>query len=169
VTSTVFFDLGRVALASQRIEQAIEYLQKGIHFECEAFETPDLSMYRLYLGKCFAALPDRPAARAQYRQVIQEGQARDKYYLVYWGLVGIARTYIGDGQIEKALKIARLLRDCPTEFIRIEADRAALLAELQAALPAGHLEAALQQAAGKLSPDQARAAVLAYAREFLTE
>jgi tetratricopeptide (TPR) repeat protein len=164
-TATILFNLGRVALASQRIEQAIEYIQKAIHLECEAFESPYLAMYRLYLGKCFAARPDRPAARAQFRQVVQDGHALDKFHLVCWGLVGIARIYIEEGQIEKALEIALLIRDCPTEYQRIEEDRVRLLAELQAVLPEDQLEAALQPAGGELTPEQARAAVLAYVRE----
>jgi tetratricopeptide (TPR) repeat protein len=165
LTATILFDLGRVALATQRIEQAVEYIQKSIYLLCEAVESPDLSMHRLYLGKCFAARPDFHAARDQFRQVIQAGQALDKFFLVYWGLVSIARTYLVEGQIEKALEISLLLRPYPTEFSGIEAESVRLLADLQAALPEGQLEAALKQVDGDISPDQARADVLAFVLE----
>jgi predicted ATPase len=167
--AAVLFDLGRVALATQRTELAIEYLQKNIDLLNEALESPNLPMQRMYLGKCFAAQSDLPAARDQFRQVIQTGQALDRFHLVCWGLVNIARTYLAEGRIEKALEISLLLERCPTDYKRIEEERIALLGDLQAALPEDQIEAAMQQVCRDISPDQAKAAVLAYALECVAE
>lgn len=126
-------------------------------------------MVYLYLGKCFAAQLDLHAARDQFRQVIKIGQALDMFYLVYWGLVNIARTYLEDDQTGKALEISLTLRRCPVELERIQDDRDRLLADLQAALPEGAFEATVKQVEGELPADQARANVLALAREYELE
>jgi tetratricopeptide (TPR) repeat protein len=167
--ASILLELGRLALATQRIELAIEYIQKSIDLLTEFGESRDLATYRLYLGKCFAARSDLPAARAQFRQVVHDGQAQDKFHLVYYGLACIARTYIVEGQAEKALEIALVLKDCPVEHKIVQDEGNCLLAELQAALPAGQWEAALQPAGVDLPHDQVRAGVLAYVREYLTE
>jgi predicted ATPase len=167
--AAVLFDLGRVALATQRTELAIEYLQKNIDLLNEALESPNLPMQRMYLGKCFATQSDLPAARDQFRQVIQTGQALDRFHLVCWGLVNIARTYLAEGRIEKALEISLLLKQCPTDYKRIEEERIGLLGDLQAALPEGQIEAAMEQMEKDISPDQAKAGVLAYALECVAE
>jgi predicted ATPase/transcriptional regulator with XRE-family HTH domain len=167
--AAVLFDLGRVALATQRTELAIEYLQQNIDLLNEALESPNLPMQRMYLGKCFSAQSDLTAARDQFKQVIQTGQALDRFHLVCWGLVNIARTYLADGRIEKALEISLLLKQCPTDYKRIEEERIGLLEDLQAALPEGQIEAAMEQVGRDNSPDQAKAAVLAFALECIAE
>jgi predicted ATPase/transcriptional regulator with XRE-family HTH domain len=163
--AAVLFDLGRVALATQQLDLAIEYLQKNIDLLSEALESPNLPMQRIYLGKCFAARSDLPAARDQFRQVVQIGQELDRFHLVCLGLVNIASTYLAEGQIEKALEISLLLRRCPTDYKRIEEERIRLLADLQAAMPEGQMEDALQQVDTSISPDQAKADVIAYVLE----
>ena len=168
LTAYILYDLGRLAFATQRIEQAKEYLQISINLLSEFGESHELGRVHLYFGKCFAAQPDLPAARDQFRQVIKIGQALDIFYYVYWGLVNIARTYLDEGQTWKALEILLTLRRCPVELERIQNDRDLLLADLQAALPEDQLKAALQQGDGDISPDQARAAVLAYVWEHET-
>lgn len=165
-TAWTLLDLGRIALTTQRIELAIEYIQKSIHLLTEFGETRNLAPYRLYLGKCFAAQSDQPAARAQFRQVVQESQAQGRFHLVYYGLACIARTYVAEGQIAKALEIALVLKDCSIEHKIVQDEGNCLLAELQAVLPEGQLEAALQQVDGNPSADQLQAHLLAIAREF---
>jgi tetratricopeptide (TPR) repeat protein len=163
VTSTVLLDLGRVALATHRIELAEEYLQESIDVQSKYGGFSDLPMHRIYLGKCFAARPDRPAARDQFRQAIKIGQTHDKFFLVYWGLANIARTYLEEGQTAKALEIAQALNHCPVESKSIQDEVVALLADLQPALPGGEIGAAAKQVEGEMSPDQAKADVLALA------
>jgi hypothetical protein len=80
-------------------------------------------------------------------------------------LVNIARTYLAEGQIEKALEIALLLEYFPTLYKGIEDERSQLLADLQAALPEGQIEAAMEQINRGASQEQARAKVLAYVLE----
>jgi len=72
---------------------------------CAGLKLAELPFVRLYLGKCFAASPDGHAARDQFRQVIKIGQTVDMFYLVCWGLVNIAETYLEEGQIGKALEL----------------------------------------------------------------
>jgi predicted ATPase/transcriptional regulator with XRE-family HTH domain len=165
LTAYIFYDLGRLALATQRIEQAEEHLQKSMNLLSKFGESHELGRVQLYFGKCFAARSDLPAARDQFRQVIKIGVAMDMFYYVYWGLVNIARTYLEEGQTGKALEISLSLRGCPVELERIQDDRDRLLADLQAALPAGQIEAVLQQVDGDISPDQAKAAVQTYVQE----
>ncbi len=162
ITETLF-ELGRTALATQRIELAEAYLQKSIKMNLESGRLVDLSMHRLYLGKCFAARHDLPAARDQFRQVVKIGQSVDRPHMVYWGLVGIARIYMEEGQAGKALAMALALRHFPVEYIRLKEEGDRLLADLQAGLPEGQFEAAMQQVDGLFSPDPAGANALAYA------
>ncbi len=164
-TASILYELGRLALATHRSELAVEYMQKSIDLLGETRETPDLAMRRIYFGKCLAALPDLRAARDQFRQGIKTGQRLDQFYLVYWGLLSIARTYMEEGQTEKALEISLALRRCPIEFRKIEDEFSCLLADLQALLPTEQFEAAMKQVEGTLSADEAKAAVLAYALE----
>ncbi len=93
------------------------------------------------------------------------GQTLDQFYLVYWGLLSIARTYVAEGQTQKALDISKALKRCPVEFRKIEEEFDCLLADLQASLPTDQFEAAMKQVEGTLSADEAKAAALAYALE----
>lgn len=163
--AAVLFDLGRVALAAQRIDVAIEYLQKNIQLLSEALESPNLLLQRVYLGKCFAARADLLAARDQFRQVIQTGVALDRFHLVCWGLLNIASTYLAEGLIEKALEISLLLERCPTDYKRIEDERIRLLADVQAALPDGRMDAARMQIDRSVPQQQARTDILTYIQD----
>jgi tetratricopeptide (TPR) repeat protein len=169
LTASTFFDLGRIALASHRMDLAEEYLQKSMNLHMDSGELNDLSMIHLYLGKCFAARPDLPAARDQFRQVIKIGKELDMLYLVYWGLANIARTYLDEGQIGKALEISLVLRHCPTEIKIIQGEIGCLLVDLQAVLPEDEIEATVKQAEGELPAGQASANLLAAALEFERE
>jgi tetratricopeptide (TPR) repeat protein len=157
--------LGSVALATGRIERAIECIQKSINLSTESQNTLSLGFCHLHLGKCYAARSNFKAARDQFRQMIKCGQESDRTHLVCSGLVNIARTYLAEGQIEKALEIALLLEYFPTLYKGIEDERSQLLVDLQAALPEGQIEAAMEQINRGASQEQARAKVLAYVLE----
>jgi hypothetical protein len=101
--------------------------------------------------------------------VIKLGLKFDAFYLVYWAMVNIARTYLMTGQSEKALEMALLLKDCSVEYTLAQEDGNCLLADLQALLPEEQVEALMKQADGKIPADQAEAAVLAYALKRVTE
>lgn len=162
-TASILFELGRVALATERIELAIEYIQKSLNLLRELGETKNLPMHHLYLGKCFTARSDLPAAHDQFREVIKTGQEFKHFQMVYWGLVNNGRIYMLKGQTEKALGIALALRNYPIEFIRIKEEGDRLLADLQDELPQWQVEAAMQQVDSQFSPDPAGANALAYA------
>jgi len=164
-TAANLFNLGRVALATQRIELAEEYIQKSIDLLGGFGELFDLTMLHIYLGKCFAAQTNRLAARDQFRKAIKIGQEFDLFHLVYWGLANIARTYLEQGQTEKALEIALVLKDCAVEYKIAQEEGNCLLADLQAMLPTEQAEVVMKQGNGRISADQAAAAVLAYALE----
>jgi len=109
------------------------------------------------------------AARDTFRQVIKMGQTFDAFYLVYWGLVNIARTYLVEGQIGKSLEIALLLKDCSVEYKIAQEEGNCLLADLQAMVPKEQVEAVMKQEDGRVSADQAAAATLAYALQQVAE
>jgi tetratricopeptide (TPR) repeat protein len=165
-TAANLFNLGRVALATQRIELAEEYIQKSINLLGGFGELFDLTMLHVYLGKCFAARANQPAARDQFRKAVKIGQDFDLFHLVYWGLVNIARTYLEEGETQQAREISLALRCCSTEIKIIQDDMASLLADLQAALPEGAFETAVKQLESNLPADQARAKVLTIAQEY---
>jgi len=168
-TASILFELGRLALATQRIELAEEYVQKSINTLKASGQLVDLTMHQLYLGKCFAARQDLSNARDQFRQVIKSGQGLDKPHMMYWGLVSIARTYKEEDQTEKALEISLALRHFPVQYIRIKEEGDRLLADLQAELPQWQVDAIMKQVDNKVSPDPAGASALAYALRHVTE
>jgi tetratricopeptide (TPR) repeat protein len=168
LTAITYINLSQVALTTHRVELAEKYLQESVRLLEGKGRTDDLALALLYIGKCDMARLDLEAARAQFRQVIKIGHKLDTFYLVYWGLVNIARIYMIENQPEKALEIAHLLRCCPVEYKLAQDESHALLADLQAALPEGQMEAAIKQVDGKISPDQARADVQAYVQEHET-
>ena len=169
VTASIFGELGRVVLATGRIELAIEYTQKSIQLLTEFGEMRDLATYQLYLGKCFAAKLDFQAAHDQFLLVITSSHASVSLAHRYWALLSFARIYLAEDQPGKALEITLLLQHCPTEHKRIEEESSQLLADLQAALPEEQVEAAMKQVDGRISPDRAGVDALAYALELVTE
>jgi tetratricopeptide (TPR) repeat protein len=168
-TSSTLFELGRLALATQRIELAEEHIQKSITIMKESGQVVYLTMRRLYLGKCFAARQDLPAARHQFQQVIKIGQEIDEPHMMYWGLVCIAGICKEEGQTEKALEISLALRHFPIQHIRIKGEGERLLADLRAELPQWQVETAMKQVDSKFSPDPAGMNALAYAMERVME
>jgi tetratricopeptide (TPR) repeat protein len=165
MTATIYIDLSKVALSTDRVELAEKYLQESIRLLSEFGESDELAYGLLYLGKCFVTRLDIEAALQTFRQVIKIGKALDMFHLVYWGLVNIARTYLVEGQTEKALEISLLLKDCSVEY-KIALDEGnCLLADLQAMLPQEQVEAVMKQVNSRISADQAGAVALAYALE----
>jgi tetratricopeptide (TPR) repeat protein len=169
LTALTYIDLSQVALTTHRVELAENYLQESVRLFSGMVKSVDLAIAFLYIGKCEMACLNLEGARAQFRQVIKIGHKLDTFYLVYWGLVNIARTYMIEGQPEKALEIVHLIRRCPVEYKLAQDEGNALLADLQATLPEGEIEAAAQQIEGELPADQAKANVLAIALEFERE
>jgi tetratricopeptide (TPR) repeat protein len=156
--------LGRVALATNRVELAETYLQQALNILKEFGESQEVGMLYIHIGKCYYAKADHNAARDKFWQAIKIGQDLNKYHQVYYGLVNIARTYAKEGQTEKALEIFLLLMQSPVEYIRMKADYDLLRADLQAALPAGKMDSILAQMDGEISQETARADVLEYVK-----
>jgi len=169
VIANCLTDLSLVALATNQIEVAEKYIKECIDLISEYGESYELAFALLCLGKCSVARLEVEAGRDQFRQVIKMGQTFDAFYLVYWGLVNIARAYLVEGQIGKALEIALLLKDCSVEYKITQEEGNCLLADLQAMLPKEQVEAVMKQGDGRVSADQAAAAALAYALGYVTE
>jgi len=128
-------DISQVALATNRIEDAEKYIQECIDLLSEYGESYELATAMLYLGKYLVARSEVEAGRDKFRQVMKMGQTFDAFYLVSWGMVNIARTYLIEGQAEKALEISLELRHCPTEIKIVQDEIDCLLADLQEVLP----------------------------------
>lgn len=161
-------DLCQVALATNRIDVAEKYIQECIDLVSEYGESYELAFAMLNLGKCYVARSEVEAGREKFRQVIKMGQTFDAFYLIYWGMVNIARTYMVEGQTDKALEISLVLRDCPVEYKQAKDEGDRLLADLQAVLPEWQIFAAIQQVECKASPDQAIAKAQDYVLRFET-
>ena len=168
VIATFLTDLCQVALATNRIEAAEKYAQECIDLIGEDGESYNLAFAMMYSGKCFVVRSEGEAGRDQFRQVIRMGQGFDAFHLVYWAMVNIARSYLMEGQTEKALEMALLLKDCPVEYKLAQDDSNCLLAELQVVVPKEWAAAMVEQVNGKIAADQAQAATLAYALEHET-
>jgi predicted ATPase/transcriptional regulator with XRE-family HTH domain/Tfp pilus assembly protein PilF len=165
-TNSILFNLGRVALATERIKLAEEYYQKCIDLQIKYGDDDDLAMMRIYLGKSFAARHERLAALDQFRQAIKIGQQLGKFFIIYWGLVNIARTYLEQGQSRKALDISTPLMHSPVEFIRIQDEAFRLFEDLKAVFPDVEIEPDLaHQYKGEMPDDQAISKSLALALE----
>ncbi len=159
----ILYYLGRVAYATHRLELAESYFLQSLNLQLEFGDSYNLAMIYIHLGNCLAARRDYDSAHNQYRQVIRIGQAIKNFDLVYFAQVFIARLLTTQGQTGQALEIFLLLRACSIERKNMLEEFDNLQAELQAALPEGRLEAAIQ-VEGKTSSDEAIAQVLAYAQ-----
>lgn len=166
LTASIFSALGWVALATQRVDLAIEYIQNSLQLLNEFGDTRSLATYQLYLGRSFTARSDFQAARAQFRRVIQISNAQVYLAHIFLVLVCIARIYQSEAQTAKALEIALLLAHCPTPYEPLESRRMQLVAELLAVLPADQVASIQQRVAGRLAPGQAEVEALAYAVEL---
>jgi predicted ATPase/transcriptional regulator with XRE-family HTH domain len=162
-------DLCLVALATSRMDVAEKYAQECINLVSEYGESYELAFAMLYLGKCLVARSEAEAGREKFRQVIKLGQTLDAFYLVYWGMVNIAQSYLVEGLTEKTLKIVLYLKDCAVEYKLAQDDGNRLMADLQARLSKEQVEAISMQGNGGISADQAATATLAYALEQVTE
>jgi predicted ATPase/transcriptional regulator with XRE-family HTH domain len=162
-TAHILTDLGRVMLDTNRVEMAEKYLQEGVKRLSDYGESDALALCLIQVGKCFLAQSQLEAARQAFHRVIRIGQALEIYYFVYWGMVNIARSYLLEGQAEKALKIWCVLQDCAVEY-KIAVDEGKCLGyDLQAWLPQDQFEIAMKQGNNRVSLDAAESAALAYA------
>ncbi len=116
----------------------------------------------LFLGKCQIARSEMEAGRDKFRQVIKMGQRFDAFYLVYWGLVNIARTYLLEGHVEKALEISLILKDYPVEHKLAQDEGNLLLTDLKAGLPEWQVEAAMMRIGDEKSQGNAIADLLTH-------
>jgi predicted ATPase/transcriptional regulator with XRE-family HTH domain len=161
-------DLCQLALDTNRIEVAERYAREFMDLVGEFGKSYDLALAMLYSGKCLVARSQGEAGRVKFRETIKVGQSLDAFYLVYWGMVNIARTYLLEGQTEKSLEIALVLKDCPVEYKIAQDDCEHLLADLQARLTNEQREAYRKHGMDNVSVDQAEAVALAYAMEYET-
>jgi predicted ATPase/transcriptional regulator with XRE-family HTH domain len=135
-TAIIYLDLGQVALATQRIELAEWYFQQSLDHLSEFGESHDLALGLIHTGKCLVAKQDVGLARSKFLQVIQIGKRLKIFYLVYWGMVNLARTYWLEGQSEKGRQIALALSQYQVEVKLAINDYDSLLDELQIQKPA---------------------------------
>jgi len=163
MTVYVLNDLSQITLATNQVDLAEKYLQESLNLLGELGERDTLAIAILYLGKHSITRSDLDAARGKFRQVVKIGLKQDTFYLVYWGLVNIARVYMKEGYAEKALEIALVLKDCPVEHKIAQDEGNCLMVELQATLPEWQAAVAMQQ---EKSTEQAMAYALDYGREF---
>jgi predicted ATPase/transcriptional regulator with XRE-family HTH domain len=161
-------DLCQVAQVTNRFDFVEKYAQECIDLVSEYGECYELAFAMLYSGKCFIARKEGEEGRKKFQQVIQMGQTFDAFFLVYWGMVNIARSYLLECQAEKALEIWRVLQDCPVEY-KIALDEGKCLGyDLQAWMTKDQFEDTMRQGDDRVSLDAAEAAALAYALEFKT-
>ena len=168
-TAYSYNQLSLVALSTYRVELAEKYLKESVNLLSEFGDSEDLALGLLYLGKCFVTQSYLEVAREKFRQVIKIGHTLNTFYLVYWASVNIARTYINEGNTEKALEISLVLKDYPVEYKEAQDEGNGLLADLPAMLPKEQVEALMKQVNGKISEDQAGAAALVDALEHVME
>jgi tetratricopeptide (TPR) repeat protein len=138
--------LGQVALAEGQREQAQKRFQECVDLLAVYGESPDLAIGLVYLGKGLSACSELEAAREKFQQAVQIGRGFQIFYLVYWGLVNLARISMVEGQIEKAVEMAAVLGKYSVESKVVQDDQARLLEELKARLSPQQIEAAISQA-----------------------
>lgn len=129
-TAFAYLDLGQVALATGRVEEAENYFQESIDYFIEFGESHDLALGYIHSGKALLAMQKTVEARQKFLQAMKIGESLNVYYLVYWGLVNLAHTYWLEGQAEKAIEIARKLHRYCVENQLAQDDCASLLVEL---------------------------------------
>lgn len=119
------------------------------------------------MHRCFEKLPEhRTGVNTQYEINDAELSGLGIFSTQLRSFLAYQRMI--EGQSEKALEIALVIKDCPVEhkIAQDEGDR--LLAGLQVTLPVCQVVAARQLVASKISPDQASAYALDYALGFVS-
>lgn len=144
-TARCYLDLGQVALATGRLELAGMNFRECVNLLCEFGESHDLALGFIYLGKYLAARQDTEAARNEFLKVIRIGQSLDIFYLVYWGLVNLARVLLQEGRSDTALEIERVLKYYSVEVKVAQDDADCLMAELKGWISTDMLQAAVDQ------------------------
>jgi hypothetical protein len=111
-------------------------------------ESPDLALGLIYFGKGLTARLELEAARETFRKVIKIGQTLNVFYLVYWGLVNLARIILLEGQPEKALEMMLILQQYSVEPKVAQDDSKRLLEELQAKFSKQQVEGTMERIKG---------------------
>ena len=131
-TAICYLYLGQVALATSQIELAEINFNESANILSEFGESNELALSLVYSGICLARRLDTKAAREKFLKAIRIGQSLNIFYLVYWGLINLARIPILEGRPEKALEILLVLQHYSVELKVAKDDSVGLLAELQA-------------------------------------
>ena len=98
-------------------------------------ESSDEVIGLIRLGKFLTSCQETEAARKNILKAIQMARSLNIFHLTYWGLVILARIYLVEGQPEKALEIALILRRYSIEAQIERDDFDGLLMDLNANLP----------------------------------
>lgn len=131
-TAICYRYLGQVALATNQIELAKMNFDESAGILSEFGESDELAISLIYTGICLTRRLDTRAAREKFLIALQIGQSLNIFYLVYWGLVYLARILMLEGLPEKALGMMLLLQHYSVELKVAQDDGVKLLAELQA-------------------------------------
>ena len=149
LTALCYLDSGQVALATDRIELAETNFQECVNLLSVFGESHELAIGIIYSGKCLTARRETDAARRKFLKVVHIGQSLNIFYLVYWGLVNLARVFWVEGQLEKALEMSLVLRQYSVEVKVALDDSTRLMAELQTWFSPQQIEAAIEQTKGR--------------------
>ena len=148
-TAVCYLDLGQVALATDRLELAERNFQECVNLLSEFGDSHDLALGLVYSGKSLTARLDTEAASRIFVKVIQIGRSLNIFYLVYWGLVNLARISFLEGQPEKALEMALILQHYPVEIKVVRDDGIRLIAELQDRVSPEQVDSAVRRTEGR--------------------
>ena len=147
-TAYCYLYLGQVALATGQIDLAEMDFQECINILSEFGGSLDLALGLLYSGICSARRLETEAARRNFLRAIRIGQSSNIFFLVYWGLVNLARILMLEGQPEQAISMVLILRHYSVELKEVQDDSVNLLEELQARLSPQQVAAAMDRTEG---------------------
>ena len=147
-TAYCYLYLGQVALAAGQIDLAEVDFQECINILSEFGGSLELALGLLYSGICSARRLETEAARRNFLRAIRIGQSLNILYLVYWGLVNLARILMLEGQPEQAISMVLILRHYSVELKEAQDDRINLLEELQARLSPQQVATAMDRTEG---------------------
>ena len=148
-TALCFLDLGQVALAAGRTEQAEKNFQEAANLLSEFGEPHDMALVQTHFGKSFAARQETEPARRKFLQVIRIGQTLGIFHLVFWGFVNLAEIDRLEGKKEQALETALVLKQYSVELKDIQDDFNCLWADLQSSFSPTQIEAVVDRTQGE--------------------
>jgi class 3 adenylate cyclase/tetratricopeptide (TPR) repeat protein len=145
---TALCNLGEVALTQNDATRAERYFQEGLTVSREFGGWPAGDPHALGgLGHVAAGAGDVALARSLFAQELTEARTVGAWTFVLYALVGFARLKTLGGDSIGAAEWLGLAMNHPSAETDVLGRARALLAELQAALPADELEAALARGA----------------------